>query len=412
MRRSSKRSGNRSYSKALTSRFCSVGLVRECPFCYRSVSVLLYLYFCLHRFLSRISVEPLNRRPILRMFLALSDRQSPSTRLPESEMSSSPESETTSIFSPPVTRATSATTRYSDASVDKITSNHSSRNELVGPRRMGRAQTTSTPFQSRTSTQSTRQRPHTLDPPLLQRNKSTKELINKFESLTKPQTPATSDDAHGRLGESQSTMFKPKARNPLRRSFGNLLAAFSKKLKPQVREKPSPSPSVSKDPPSPPPANAKIVPSCTHPSYRDLASLADTPIISGSALYLSAHASTEHMLPVWTECSIALYPTHILVTWHTTYGNPISHMIKLESCVDVRSIPLDELGEFELALLPDFDRKAFFLSFEGAPQEKFLVPSISERAKWVSSVWWVIRHFVVACKAGLIVHPQERNSRR
>jgi hypothetical protein len=223
-----------------------------------------------------------------------------------------------------------------------------------------------------------------LDPPLLQRNKSTKELINKFESLTKP---AASDATRGRLADSQGTAFKSKARNPLRRSFGNLLAAFSKKLKPQVRERPSPSPSASKELPSPPPANTRILPSGAHPSYRDLASLADSPIISGPALYLSAHTTTENMLPVWTECNIALYPTHILVTWHTTYGNPISHMIKLESCVDVKSIPLDGLGEFELALLPDLDRKAFFLSFEGAPREKFLVPSISERAKWVSAVW-------------------------
>lgn len=313
-------------------------------------------------------------------------------------MSSSPESETTSIFSPPVTRATSATTRYSDAFVDKVFSNHSSRNELVGPRRMGRVQTTSTLLQSRASIRSTKQRPRTLDPPLLQRNKSTKELINKFESLTEPQTPAASDTAHGQLGESQSTIFKPKARNPLRRSFGNLLAAFSKKLKPQVREKPSPSPSVSKELPSPPPENVRIAPSCTHPSYRDLASLADNPIISGPALYLSTQTTTENTLPVWTECNIALYPTHILVTWHTTYGNPISHMIKLESCVDAKSIPLTELGEFELALLPDLNRKAFFLSFEGAPWEKFLVPSISERAKWVSAVWSVAHGLVNMCR--------------
>jgi len=309
-------------------------------------------------------------------------------------MPSSPESEVTSIFSPPVTRATSVTTRYSDASADKPISSHSSRNELVGPRRMGRVQTTSTLFQSRTSTQSTRQRPHTLDPPLLQRNKSTKDLINKFESLTKPHASATSDTTHGQLGEPQNTIFKSKARNPLRRSFGNLLAAFSKKLKPQVREKPS----VPKELPSPPPTNAKIAPSCTHPSYRDLASLAENPIISGPALYLSTHTPTENMLPVWTECNIALYYTHILVTWHTTYGNPISHMIKLESCVDTKSIPLDELGEFELALLPDLEWKAFLLLFECAPREKFLVSSISERAKWVSSVWLVARHLVVICR--------------
>ena len=62
-------------------------------------------------------------------------------------------------------------------------------------------------------------------------------------------------------------------------------------------------------------------------------------------------------------------------------------MIKLASCVDVKSILLDELGEFEGALLPDRDRKAFSLSFEGARPEKFLVASISERAKWVSSIW-------------------------
>ena len=308
-------------------------------------------------------------------------------------MSSSPESEKTSIFSPPVTRATSVTTRYSDASVDKVFSSHVSRNGVVGPRTMGRVHTTSTSLHSHANTQFTRQRPHSLDPPLLQRNKSTKELINRFESLTKPQTSAA---AHtGQLGETKRSIFKPKARNPLRRSFGNLLAAFSKKIKPQTREEPSPSPSVSKELPPPPPTNAKIVPSCTHPSYQDLASLANDSIISGSALYLSTRTSIEHTLPVWTDCDIALYPTHILVTWHTTHGNPFSHMIKLESCVDVKSIPLVELGEFELALLPDFDRKAFYLSFEGAPQEKFLLPSISERAKWISSVWYVGEGFMI-----------------
>ena len=313
-------------------------------------------------------------------------------------MSSSPESETTSIFSPPVTHTTSTTTRYSDPLADKITLSHSSRNGVVGPRSMGRVQTTSTILQSRTSTQSTSQRSNTLDHPPLQRNKSTKELINKFESLTGPQTLAASNPTQGRLGESQSTIFKSKARNPLRRSFGNLLAAFSKKLKPQGREKPSPSASFSKELPLPPPANAKAVPSCAHPSYQDLASLAENPIISGPALYLSTHPSTENILPVWTGCNISLYPTHILVTWHTSYGNPISHMMKLASCVDVKSILLDELGEFEAALLPDRDRKAFSLSFEDTRPEKFLVASISERAKWVSSIWSVARHPVIASR--------------
>ena len=263
---------------------------------------------------------------------------------------------------------------------------------------MGRVQTTSTLLQSRASAQATRQRPHTLDHPPLQRNKSTKELINKFESLTGPQTSTAANPARDRLGESQSTIFKSKARNPLRRSFGNLLAAFSKKLKPQAREKASPSPSSSKELPAPPPANARVIPSCTHPSYQDLASLADNPIISGPALYLSTHASTENILPVWTGCNVSLYPTHILVTWHTTYGNPISHMIKLASCVDVKSILLDELGEFEVALLPDRDRKAFSLLFEGARSEKFLVASISERAKWVSSIWSVGCCRALACR--------------
>ena len=73
-------------------------------------------------------------------------------------------------------------------------------------------------------------------------------------------------------------------------------------------------------------------------------------------------------------------------------------MIKLESCADVKSILLDELGEFEVALLPDRDRKAFSLSFEGTRPEKFLVASISERAKWVSSIWSVAHYLVIACE--------------
>lgn len=359
----------------------------------------LYLYF-VHAVFANIC------RPVKFsgfVFCKIGKVRQPST---PTRMSSSPESETTSIFSPPATRATSATTRYSDASVDKVFP--VSRSGVVGPRTMGRVHTASTMLQSRANTYATRQRPHAMDPPLLQRNKSTKELINKFESLTKPQVSATTHT--GQLGEPQRTMFKSKARNPLRRSFGNLLAAFSKKLKPQVREKPSPSPSVSKELPSPPSASANIVSSCAHPSYQDLASLAGNPIISGPALYLSMHTFPENALPVWTECNITLYTTHILVTWHTAYGNPISRMLKLESCVDIKSVPLVELDELELKLLPDLDRKAICLSFEGAPQEKFLFSSISERAKWINSVWWVGR-VEVSC-ASRDAYSQERNSRR
>jgi hypothetical protein len=312
-----------------------------------------------------------------------------------------------------MTRASSNATEYSDIVViplDKAPI--SSTSEINGPRKMAL-----TPARTHTSVPRSHYR---LDPVLeavelesdhqessfpnphvgssvrqpLKRNKSTKELISRFESLegtsSVPQTPKTKQpQKRYSLAIKQDSMIskdknitnnKLANRSPLRRSFGNLLAIFGRKSKAPTKDDDNLLLTHYQPKLSQPVKKAK--PNVDHPIT--------SPLHSGLLLYLSPPPTSDGTcLPIWTDCITTLYSTHIHITWKTSQGNPHPHSraIQLGPCIDVHSVALDELNSDEIALLPTRELKVFELLFKERPKEKFVAASVQERAGWISAIW-------------------------
>ncbi|KAF7361932.1 hypothetical protein MVEN_00538200 [Mycena venus] len=210
-------------------------------------------------------------------------------------------------------------------------------------------------------------------PPSLQHQRSTKLLINRFESLSghEPSSrlavipPATKTPLHPpkQLVESK------KDKSPLRQSFRNLFAVLKKNSglrvgKPKFEDtKPNQMPLPNKTLPAEDPfvASTKIFP---------------IPQLAGSLFYLARSPETstsQVVLPVWTFCSAVLEGDTVHLTWPITS----THSVFLKHCTDVRSRTLDELDSEERALIP-------------ADAKDIKVFEVLERARWVSAIWEVI----------------------
>ena len=110
---------------------------------------------------------------------------------------------------------------------------------------------------------------------------------------------------------------------------------------------------------------------------------------AGPLLYLSRIPEAD-LPPVWMNCTAQLHSTHILVMWDTPQGNPAPRLVPFTACTDVRSLAPADLEPEERALLPSDEAwKVFELQFEGRAREKFAAHSLTERALWVSAVWYV-----------------------
>lgn len=323
---------------------------------------------------------------------------------------SSDGSEVSSLFSHPITRCSSITTDHADSLLTPLEKTVPIKHEINGPRRMMRNSARIQP----TTEESRRLFPvpetAEFDPepygpyfsipvagaalsnsnnPAVQRNKSTKDLISRFESLERVSSPVSTPTTTPRKRESSLTVKrvspftgrrdgdqKPEGRSPLRRSFGNLLAIFGKKPKTSGKESDglSSAPYKQRAPLAVPKRNtaAECLPA----------------LHSGPLVYLSPSSSAAPAsLPVWTDCTTTLFSTHVLVTWHTSQGNPHPHAIHLDSCIDVHSLALEELDPAEIALLPTRELKVFELLFKEKPGEKFVASSVHERAGWISAIW-------------------------
>ncbi|KAJ7783086.1 hypothetical protein B0H16DRAFT_1803246 [Mycena metata] len=219
----------------------------------------------------------------------------------------------------------------------------------------------------------------------LQHQKSTKLLINRFESLndasrvppgTPPETP---------LRPPKQPTASKKDKSPIRQSFRNLLAVFKKssglrvgKSKLEDTNFTLPDTTLSADEPfvvSPKPTvSTKAFP------HSQLAS---------SLFYLARSSpnppGSPGVFPVWTFCSAVLEGDTVHLTWPTT---PSTHAVLLKNCTDVRSLTSDELDHEERALLPgdSKDLKVFEVIFDGRTGEKFATTSVRERARWVSAI--------------------------
>ncbi|KAJ7262221.1 hypothetical protein B0H12DRAFT_1231263 [Mycena haematopus] len=220
----------------------------------------------------------------------------------------------------------------------------------------------------------------------LQHRRSTKLLINRFESLSE-ERPAPQVATRTPLCPSPLKHSK-KDKSPIRQSFRNLFAALKKSSGLRVGNK-------LEDPNQRPlPAASLLV----EDPFVGSTQTPPVPQLTGSLFYLARSPETrpasQCMLPVWTFCSAILKGDTVHLTWPAT---PSTHSVFLKHCTDVRSRTLEELDAEERALLPGDavrDLKVFEVLFEGRAgkeaKEKFATTSVRERARWVSAIWDVI----------------------
>ncbi|KAI5123915.1 hypothetical protein M0805_006333 [Coniferiporia weirii] len=234
------------------------------------------------------------------------------------------------------------------------------------------------------------------------RQRSTKELISRYEtmsprSISSPgRASHTSSVQHNDYSPDPFAIRPPlapggKGRSPLRDSFRNLISLFGKKGKGKDDDCAL--------------LSSRYEPSVTSSSRISgntyCSSLLDehAPSIpgrtrvlhTGPVLYLS-RATSDQVLPVWTNCKASLFEDHILLEWLTAYGNPSSSVIILGGSTDVHSLARSQANPTEKSLLPNAGQDAhiFEITYTGRPPEKFALFSVAERSAWVSSIWDVL----------------------
>ena len=244
------------------------------------------------------------------------------------------------------------------------------------------------------------------------RRRSTKELIKRFESMGADGSPKALP-AHGTRGTPVRThradvgLFTPrthveKKTSPLRQSFRNLLSVFKKgkrfgkeKVEPYIYPKEtgqsSPDEKLSKIPPRAKHESDLFAPNsgslgsriCTSPTYS---------LYTGTLLHLSQPTSaSSSILPVWIPCDAVLHQSHMLLTSATTQGIRRTDVVSLRACTDVKSLTSGDIGAEQRALLPAMENsaipKVFELVFDGKEKQRFAVPTVKDRAAWVSAIW-------------------------
>ncbi|KAI0066143.1 hypothetical protein BV25DRAFT_1507948 [Artomyces pyxidatus] len=248
----------------------------------------------------------------------------------------------------------------------------------------------------------------------LQRHRSTKELINRFESMTSesaespPKSPSAvpapllpTNTPHVTQGLFTPPTKTEKKSSPLRQSFRNLISVF-KKGKKTPKEKVDPfstlpklkistadeSDLLSVDPflvhqahpggshkPTSGGTGSRI---CASPTYA---------LQSGALLHLVRPSPTSTtILPIWTSCHAVLHTTHILLTSPTSQGVSSTDVVSLGACTDVRSLTTTEMDPEEQALMPAMEGgdqpRVFELSFAGKDPQRFAAASVKDRAAW------------------------------
>ncbi|KAG9316560.1 hypothetical protein JVU11DRAFT_2611 [Chiua virens] len=226
---------------------------------------------------------------------------------------------------------------------------------------------------------------------------SAKQLIYRFESMTdeaqlaqvkRPSSVRASSEIDSRdMHRPFLTVASHKSkRRSLSNSLRNLMSVFKKK-KDKDKESddddfipPLYAPELNFPIPLEP-APLPIPHIVQQPSGREipLSSSSTSPVLSSNLLYLSRPSSQS---PGWMSCVVALYHSHLLITWYTMHDSPSTHTVQLAGFMDVRSLN-------ERVVRPDAegDLKTFELSFEGRPRETFAATSTQERARWVGAIW-------------------------
>ncbi|KAF7980746.1 hypothetical protein HWV62_36773 [Athelia sp. TMB] len=243
----------------------------------------------------------------------------------------------------------------------------------------------------------------------LQRNRSTKQLISRFEILEEEAAPSRASRSFSRTTAPQAqapqnpNIMKIRKPSPSRNSFRSFLSVFGKgktSNKSNTFQLPPTDPAHIIRLNTPPPSSSatldvpKII--TRNLPAASIACITPNAIRTGSLLYLFQCETTQTapVLPVWTSCTANLHQKHILLTWLTSQGNPSTHIIDLTLCTDVRSIPTGNISPDIFALLPSGytlgDIKLFELVFDGLPNGAFATTSVRDRAEWIDEIWHVM----------------------
>lgn len=245
----------------------------------------------------------------------------------------------------------------------------------------------------------------------LQRHRSTKQLIDRFEILEVAAAPSRAarssarNSIHEPIRPAEATVphpttMKNRKASPVRHSFRNFLSVFGKG---RASNKPDSFPTnpaniISLNTPPIPPVDTLAVHNQIAPNLATENIACTTPIAiqTGPLLYLSQYSTTQTapVLPIWTSCTVTLHRRHLLVTSLSSQDNPSTRMIDLTNCTDVRSLAISDIGPDERALLPSYhameDIKIFEIHLDGLPKATFAATSIQQRAGWVTGIWFVL----------------------
>ena len=224
-------------------------------------------------------------------------------------------------------------------------------------------------------------------------SKSARELIGRFESMSSRPIPPSHHRASRSLSGYELPPATPplstlcdKSQTPLRASFRNLISLFAKKGKAKedhilsTRYGPPINVNLPKDDQAS--LSTLRTPSTDHSSLCDI-------LKCGSALRLCSYwSSSGSALPVWNECDLKLFGTHLLTQSPSSHGNPIVEEISLVDCQDVHSVAQSQINDLERNLLPaDAEFFLFELIFDNRNKERFAVKNVLERSSWVSTIW-------------------------
>ncbi|KZS98689.1 hypothetical protein SISNIDRAFT_546592 [Sistotremastrum niveocremeum HHB9708] len=239
------------------------------------------------------------------------------------------------------------------------------------------------------------------DAALLVRRRSTKALINRYESFSPTSiarssvasSTAVSSSPHSchlqppispaRLqsdlpalpdsppsfspspsGRSPISLNRPSARPPIKDSFRSILSVFGKKRDPlDVYSRRYQSP--------------------------ERAALSDDSLMDPQGEILKQgpllHLRTFGASPIWTKTTSIVTPTHITIMLASADS---SRILPLAACLDIRSLSTSEIEE--RVMKGDVFAEgtyAFEMKFEKEGMEQFAAYSVTDRGAWVSTLW-------------------------
>ena len=166
---------------------------------------------------------------------------------------------------------------------------------------------------------------HTTTSSSLSRGRSIKALVQRFEELDSSHTPTRLHSSYDTPGLHAPVFKQTRRTSPLRQSIRNFVSVF-KRARRDKDEPIATSYAVVEEYPMP----------NKHPGSSFCASPPSLDILqSGTVLHLSPPDGASAILPVWTQYHAELHARHVLLTFSTAHGLPVSKVLSLAALVAV-----------------------------------------------------------------------------